>query len=59
MIIVNRIELSSEQRGPLETDDRVAIDCFQACRNRLAVKSEAGRQLFIELDKDAYLEDGC
>jgi urease accessory protein UreE len=59
MIIVNRIELSSEQRGPLATDDRVAIDCFQACRNRLAVKSEAGRQLFIELDKDVYLEDGC
>lgn len=59
MIIVNRIVSRSEQGDPQETDDRVAIDCFQACRNRLSVKSEAGLQLFIELGKDVYLEHGC
>lgn len=59
MIIVNGIASSSEQPYPQEPDDRISIDCFQACRNKLAVKSEAGRQLFLDLGKDVYLQHGC
>ncbi|MBY6059595.1 hypothetical protein [Leisingera daeponensis] len=58
MIIANRVKAVTGCSALKENCDYIEIDCFQACRNRLAVKSVFGHQFFIQLERDTYLSHG-